>query len=146
MSRKQKRGVLIAAAVGLLAVSGLLFLAAIRDNIVFFHTPTELLAGKAISGSHVRLGGLVEKGSVQRDADGLDVKFRVTDGRQSLLVLYSGILPDLFREGQGVVAEGRLTAGERFEATTILAKHDETYMPREVAAALEGYDPTRADK
>lgn len=139
MSRKSKRGALIALSTGLLAAAFLLFLAAMRDNIVFFHTPTDLLTGKVAAGTHVRVGGLVEKGSVERQANGLDVAFRVTDGNRSLPVRYTGILPDLFREEQGVVAEGALDR-HTFNATTILAKHDENYMPREVSAALEAYE------
>ncbi len=140
MSRKAKRGLLVSLAVGLLAVASLLILAAMRDNIVFFHTPTELLTGKVAAGAHVRIGGLVEKGSIERQDNGLDVTFKVTDGNRSLPVRYSGILPDLFREEQGVVAEGTLDR-QTFTATTILAKHDENYMPREAAAALEAYKP-----
>lgn len=136
MTRKSKRSLMLGLCIALLSAATLLFLAAMRENIVFFHTPTELLAGRVASGTHVRIGGLVEEGSVQRHANGLDVSFRVTDGNQSLNVQYTGILPDLFREGQGVVAEGALDQ-RVFTATTILAKHDENYMPREVAAALK---------
>jgi cytochrome c-type biogenesis protein CcmE len=126
---------LIASGAGILCLASLLAMTAMRDNIVFFHTPTELLSGKVTEGNHVRIGGLVEKGSLERQSSGLDIKFRITDGAQSLPVLYTGILPDLFREGQGVVAEGRYQQGA-FRASTILAKHDENYMPREAAAAL----------
>ena len=138
MTRKSKRGVLIALSVGLLTGSVLLLLVAMRDNVVFFHTPTELMTGKVASGMHVRIGGLVEKGSIERQPNGLDVTFRVTDGNRALPVRYTGILPDLFREEQGVVAEGSLDE-HAFNATTILAKHDENYMPREAAAALDAY-------
>jgi cytochrome c-type biogenesis protein CcmE len=127
---------LIASGAGILCLASLLAMTAMRDNIVFFHTPTELLSGKVTEGNHVRIGGLVEKGSLERQSSGLDIKFRITDGAQSLPVLYTGILPDLFREGQGVVAEGRYQQGA-FRASTILAKHDENYMPREAAAALQ---------
>jgi cytochrome c-type biogenesis protein CcmE len=127
---------LIALGAGILCLASLLAMTAMRDNIVFFHTPTELLSGKVTEGNHVRIGGLVEKGSLERQPSGLDIKFRITDGAQSLPVLYTGILPDLFREGQGVVAEGRYQQGA-FRASTILAKHDENYMPREAAAALQ---------
>jgi cytochrome c-type biogenesis protein CcmE len=127
---------LIALGAGILCLASLLAMTAMRDNIVFFHTPTELLSGKVTEGNHVRIGGLVEKGSLERQSSGLDIKFRITDGAQSLPVLYTGILPDLFREGQGVVAEGRYQQGA-FRASTILAKHDENYMPREAAAALQ---------
>jgi cytochrome c-type biogenesis protein CcmE len=135
MTRRRRRGVLIALGAGILCLASLLAMSAMRDNIVFFHTPTELLSGKVAEGNHVRIGGLVEKGSLERQSSGLDIKFRVTDGARSLPVLYTGILPDLFREGQGVVAEGRYQQGA-FRASTILAKHDENYMPREAAAAL----------
>jgi len=145
MTKKSKRGVLIALSVGLLTGSFLLLLAAMRDNVVFFHTPTELVTGKVESGRHVRIGGLVEKGSVERFPNGLDVAFRVTDGNRTLPVRYSGILPDLFREEQGVVAEGSLER-DVFNATTVLAKHDENYMPREAAAALEGYKTKAPDR
>lgn len=137
MTRKRKRGLLIAAGIGILSIAALLVMAAMRDNIVFFHTPTELLSGKVVSDSQIRIGGLVEKGSLKRQSNGVDFSFRVTDGAESLPVLYTGILPDLFREGQGVVAEGQYRQG-KFHASTILAKHDENYMPREAAAALQG--------
>ena len=135
MTKKQKRGLMIAAGAGVLSVAVLLVMAAMRDNIVFFHTPTELLSGKVVSDSQIRIGGLVEEGSLKRQSNGVDFSFRVTDGAQSLPVVYTGILPDLFREGQGVVAEGQYRKGS-FQASTILAKHDENYMPREAAAAL----------
>lgn len=138
MSRRANRGLLISLVVGLLSAVSLLILAAMRDNIVFFHTPTDLLTGKVAAGAHVRIGGLVEKGSIERQDNGLDVTFKVTDGNRSLPVRYSGILPDLFREEQGVVAEGTLDQ-QTFAATTILAKHDENYMPSEVSAALEAH-------
>ncbi|MBN8911199.1 MAG: cytochrome c maturation protein CcmE [Rhizobiales bacterium] len=138
MTRKSKRGALVALSVGLLTGAALLLLGAMRDNVVFFRTPTELMTGKVASGTHVRIGGLVEKGSIDRRPDGLEVMFRVTDGNRTLPVRYTGILPDLFREEQGVVAEGSLDE-KVFNATTVLAKHDENYMPREAAAALDAY-------
>jgi cytochrome c-type biogenesis protein CcmE len=140
MTRRRRRGVLIASGAGILCLASLLAMTAMRDNIVFFHTPTELLSGKVTEGNHVRIGGLVEKGSLERQSSGLDIKFRITDGAQSLPVLSTGILPDLFREGQGVVAEGQYQQGA-FRASTILAKHDENYMPREAAAALQSANP-----
>lgn len=136
MTKKSKRGVLIGLSAGVLAGAALLLLGAMRDNVVFFHTPTDLMAGKVASGTHVRIGGLVEKGSIARQPNGLEVTFRVTDGNRTLPVRYNGILPDLFREQQGVVVEGSLDENV-FNATTVLAKHDENYMPREAAAALE---------
>jgi len=136
LTRKQRRMSLIAAGLALLGVAVALVLFALEDTIVFFRTPTEV-AEKAIApGQRFRLGGLVEKGSVRRD-EGTTVRFAVTDMEKTIPVLYSGILPDLFREGQGVVAEGRLDASGVFRADTVLAKHDETYMPREVADALK---------
>ncbi len=126
----------------LLALGGLggavaLVLMALEENIVFFYSPTELVEKDIDPGRRLRIGGLVEEGSVVRGgADGL-IAFRVTDLSESVPVRYRGLLPDLFREGQGVVAEGMLGADGTFEASTILAKHDETYMPPEVAEALK---------
>lgn len=138
MSRKANRGLLIALAGSILVVSVLLMLSAFRDNIVFFHTPSDVRSGTVPAGTQTRLGGLVEKGSIKRHSDGMDVAFRITDGANAIDVRYRGILPDLFREEQGVVAEGVVKDG-RLEASTILAKHDENYMPREVSDALEAY-------
>jgi cytochrome c-type biogenesis protein CcmE len=136
MTRKQKRlaliglvGLVIAAALGLI-------LTALRDQIVFFRSPTEVAAGKVRAGEAFRLGGLVEAGSVSREANQI-VRFTVTDGANAVKVIYQGLLPDLFREGQGVVAEGRLDPAGAFAASTVLARHDENYMPREVADALK---------
>lgn len=144
MSKKSRRGLLISLAVGILAASGLLVLSAMRDNIVFFHTPSDIQSGKVMAGKQTRIGGLVEKDSISRQANGMDVAFRITDGANAIDVRYSGILPDLFREQQGVVAEGLVKDGA-FEASTILAKHDENYMPREVSEALKNYKtPTTA--
>ena len=120
----------------MLAVAGLLVMFALRDTIVFFHTPSAVAQGKVQPGQRFRLGGLVKEGSVQRGA-GPDVAFAITDTAATLPVVYRGVLPDLFREGQGVVAEGRIDAGGVFRADTVLAKHDETYMPPEVAKALK---------
>jgi cytochrome c-type biogenesis protein CcmE len=120
----------------LLCLSVALVLVALKDEINFFRSPSEIARNAAADGEQIRLGGLVESGSIERSSDGLQVTFRVTDGTESLPVSYRGILPDLFREGQGVVAEGKMRNGT-FEATTVLAKHDENYMPREVRAALD---------
>ena len=135
MTRKQRRAVLIGASVGVLALSSLLVLFALRDTIVFFHTPSEIAEKGIGAGQRFRLGGLVAEGSVKRGS-GPEVGFAVTDTLATLRVSYRGVLPDLFREGQGVVAEGRLDASGVFVADTVLAKHDETYMPPEVAKAL----------
>ena len=120
-----------------LAGAAALILTALEDNIVFFRTPTEVATGDAPIDRRFRIGGIVVEDSVIRRADGLTVEFRVTDLAHTLPVAYRGILPDLFREGQGVVAEGALDAGGVFRARRLLAKHDETYMPPEVAEALK---------
>jgi cytochrome c-type biogenesis protein CcmE len=135
MSRRQRRLVLIGLCLAVLALAAALALSALRDTIVFFHSPTEIAAKKIDPGTRIRIGGLVKEGSLKRD--GLEARFEVTDGGASLPVVYSGVLPDLFREGQGVVAEGGLLAGGSFRADTVLAKHDENYMPREVVDALK---------
>jgi cytochrome c-type biogenesis protein CcmE len=136
MTRKQRRAVLIATAVGILSLAVLLVLFALRETIVFFYTPSDVVEKEIAAGQRFRLGGLVVQGSVKR-GDGTSVEFAVTDLLKTLTVNYRGVLPDLFREGQGVVAEGSLDGGGRFLADTVLAKHDETYMPPEVAKALK---------
>jgi cytochrome c-type biogenesis protein CcmE len=136
MTRKQRRGVLIGAGVAVLSVAAILMLFAFRQSVVFFHTPSDVAEHKIVPGARFRLGGLVKQGSVVRGA-GTHIDFVVTDTLQSVPVSYEGILPDLFREGQGVVAEGQIGADGRFQADTVLAKHDETYMPPEVAKALK---------
>ncbi len=136
MTRKQRRGVLIGTAVTILSVAAVLVLFAFQDSIVFFHTPSDVAEGKIADGQRFRLGGLVADGSVKR-GEGTRVAFAVTDTLKSVDVVYDGILPDLFREGQGVVTEGKLGANGVFTADTVLAKHDETYMPPEVAKALK---------
>jgi len=136
MTRKQKRGVLIGSAVAVLALAGLLAAIALRETIVFFHTPSDVIEKHLAAGQRFRLGGLVAQGSVKR-GEGAKVDFAVTDTLQSVKVTYRGVLPDLFREGQGVVAEGKLDPNGVFTADTVLAKHDENYMPPEVAAALK---------
>jgi cytochrome c-type biogenesis protein CcmE len=135
MTRRQRRLTLIGIAAIVLSLAAALALSALRDSIVFFVTPSELAAKPIEAGSRFRLGGLVEKGSVQKD--GLTIRFRVTDGGANLPVTYHGLLPDLFREGQGVVTEGKLDSSGTFVADTVLAKHDERYMPKEVADALK---------
>jgi len=136
MTRKQRRLVLIGSSLGVLAVAVGLMLGAMRDSIVFFNSPTDLVEKKQKLGAHVRLGGMVKPGSLTR-GDDLQIRFEVTDGNADIPVSYRGIVPDLFREGQGVVAEGQLQPGGTFKADTILAKHDENYMPREVVDALK---------
>ncbi len=118
------------------AAAAALVLAAFEDNIVFFHSPTELSERNFAPTQRLRIGGLVEAGSVAKAADGVSVSFTVTDTAKSVPVTFKGILPDLFREGQGIVAEGHLREGV-FVATEVLAKHDETYMPPEVAEAIK---------
>jgi len=135
MSRRQRRLVLIGLALFILALAAALALSALRDNIVFFHSPSEIAQKKIEPGTRIRIGGLVKEGSVKRD--GLEARFEVTDGGASLPVTFTGVLPDLFREGQGVVAEGALQENGSFRADTVLAKHDENYMPREVVDALK---------
>jgi cytochrome c-type biogenesis protein CcmE len=135
-TRKQRRLTLIAAAGTVLFLAAGLVLFAMRDTIVFFYGPTEIAEKGVQPGTRMRLGGLVETGSVQRGT-GRRISFGVTDGKTSIKVGYDGLLPDLFREGQGVVTEGVFEGAGRFKADSVLAKHDETYMPREVADALK---------
>lgn len=136
MTRKQRRLVLIGTSLGVLAIAAALVLGALRDSIVFFNSPTDVAEKSIPPGTRMRIGGLVKPGSLQR-GDNLQVSFAVTDGKTDIAVRYQGIVPDLFREGQGVVAEGRLESGRVFAADTVLAKHDERYMPREVVDALK---------
>jgi cytochrome c-type biogenesis protein CcmE len=120
-----------------LVVAAALILAAFRQNLVFFFTPSQVAANEAPLGKTFRIGGMVEKGSVARQADGLTVRFMVTDTAKSIPVEYRGALPDLFREGKGVVAQGRVGANGVFVASEVLAKHDENYMPPEAADAVK---------
>jgi cytochrome c-type biogenesis protein CcmE len=136
MTRKQRRLALISSAGAVLALALGLVLFALRDSITFFYGPTELAEKGIVPGTRLRLGGLVENGTVIR-GQGQTVTFAVTDNRKSVSVTYTGLLPDLFREGQGVITEGVLEAAGRFRADSVLAKHDETYMPREVADSLK---------
>ncbi len=136
MTRKQKRTALVAAALGGLGVATTLVLFALSDTIVFFYTPSDLVEKHVSAGRRVRIGGLVEKGSV-RKFDDAHVEFVVTDTIKTLKVNYRGLLPDLFREGQGVIAEGSTGPDGTFAADSVLAKHDEKYMPPEVAKALK---------
>jgi len=134
---RHKRLAFIAAGLGAVAIATVLVLNAFRSNLVFFFSPSQIAAGEAPKDRAFRVGGLVEAGSVRRQADGITVQFVVTDTARSIPVVYQGILPDLFREGKGVVAEGRLGTDGVFRAEQVLAKHDENYMPPEAAHALE---------
>lgn len=134
-ARKRRRLWVVAISLALLALATGLILTAFRDSIVFFYTPSEVAEKSLPAGRAMRLGGLVEDGSVSRSGD--TIAFKITDLKASLPVTYKGILPDLFREGQGVVAEGAFGKDGVFQARQVLAKHDETYMPPEVAAALK---------
>jgi cytochrome c-type biogenesis protein CcmE len=132
---KRRRLWLLVTSLGVLGVAAALVLTALNDNIVFFYSPSQLAGKKLSPDRNFRLGGLVEQGSVKKD--GQEVRFKVTDLQQTVDVVYRGLLPDLFREGQGVIAEGALGADGVFTAREVLAKHDENYMPPEVAKALK---------
>ena len=144
MTRKQRRLTMIGAGLGVLGLAAALVLFALRDSIVFFNSPTDVVEKHVAPGSRIRLGGLVKEGTLKR-GDNLQVSFEVTDGNKSVPVSYTGILPDLFREGQGVVTEGTLNTAGTFKADSVLAKHDETYMPKEVADALKKQGHWKAD-
>ena len=128
---------MVAGGLAALAAAAALILAAFQQNLVFFFTPSQVAANEAPQGRTFRIGGLVEKGSVKRQPDGVTVRFVVTDTAKSMPVLYRGVLPDLFREGKGVVAQGRIGADGMFQASEVLAKHDENYMPPEAADAVK---------
>src|SRR6478609_5546043 len=136
MTRKQRRLILIGSSLGVLAVAVALVLSAMRQSIVFFNSPTDIVEQHVPPGTRVRVGGLVKDGSIKRSAD-LRINFAVTDGKSDIPVAYQGIVPDLFREGQGVVVEGKMAGSGVFQADTVLAKHDERYRPREVVEALK---------
>ncbi|MGE4111891.1 MAG: cytochrome c maturation protein CcmE [Burkholderiales bacterium] len=136
MKPRHKRFAMIACGVGALGIAAALVLSAFQKNLVFFYTPTQVAANEAPQGRAFRIGGLVTPGSVQRQADGVTVRFTVTDTAQSIPVTYRGALPDLFKEGKGVVAQGKLGADGLFSASEVLAKHDENYMPPEAAEAV----------
>jgi cytochrome c-type biogenesis protein CcmE len=137
MTSRQRRMMLVAAVLGGVVVSATLALRALEENLLYFFSPTEVLAGEVPSERTFRLGGMVQEGSVQREAGSLTVSFAVTDYASTIPVSYTGVLPDLFQEGKGVVARGRLDPSGHFAAAEVLAKHDENYMPPEVAEALE---------
>ena len=136
MTRKQRRLTIIGCALGMLTLAAALVLNALRDSIVFFSTPTMVAEQRVAPGRRFRLGGLVRPGSLKR-GDNLAITFEIADSNAKLPVAYKGILPDLFREGQGVVAEGMLDDSGVFKADAVLAKHDENYMPKDVADALK---------
>ncbi|MBT4770282.1 MAG: cytochrome c maturation protein CcmE [Rhodospirillaceae bacterium] len=137
MTRKRRRLYIVLIAMGFLFAAGALVLSALRDNLVFFYSPTEILEREIQPGQRIRIGGLVEEASVVQASGEVSVMFRVTDLTQTIPVVFTGVLPDLFREGQGVIAEGSLNEDGVFQATNVLAKHDENYMPPEVAEALK---------
>lgn len=136
MIAKNQRLVLVLLALGAVAAAALLALSGLRDRAAFFYAPADVLAAVPPPDQPVRLGGMVEKGSIRRAPDGVSVAFVVTDGKATTPVTFSGIAPDLFREGSGVVAEGHFNADRSFTATNLLAKHDERYMPPEVAGRM----------
>src|SRR5687768_6802010 len=143
MKPRHKRIALIVGGLAALGVAAGLVLSAFQSNLVFFFSPTEVLANKAPQGRAFRIGGMVETGTVKRQSDGLTVRFNVTDTAKTVPVVYTGILPDLFKEGKGVVAQGKLAQDGIFRADEVLAKHDENYMPPEAADALDQADKAR---
>jgi cytochrome c-type biogenesis protein CcmE len=137
MKSRHQRMIWIAAGVAALGIAATLVLNAFQSNLVFFFTPTQVANGEAPKGKNFRIGGLVEPGSVKRTGDGTEVVFRVTDNAKSMTVNFKGILPDLFKEGRGIVAQGAIQPDGAFRASEVLAKHDENYMPPEAAEALK---------
>ena len=137
MKARHKRFILIAIGLALLGLAAMLILNAFKSNMVFFYTPTQVEKGEVPKGTGFRVGGLVVPGSLKRQDDGLTVRFEITDTAKTIPVVYKGILPDLFKEGKGVVAQGKIGASGLFEASEVLAKHDENYMPPEAAEALK---------
>jgi cytochrome c-type biogenesis protein CcmE len=144
-SRKKRRFILILTGLSVLGIATGLILFALRDGIVFFHSPSDIVAKNIQAGTRFRLGGLVVNNSIVK-GENQQVIFAVTDTKTDIPVSYRGLLPDLFREGQGVVVEGVLQADKTFKADTVLAKHDETYMPREVADALKKQGTWKGEK
>ena len=137
MKPRHKKLTIIIMSVAALGLSTALVLDAFQSNLVFFFSPSQVAANEAPRGKSFRIGGLVEEGSVKRQSDGITVSFVVTDTAKNIPVVYTGILPDLFKEGKGVVAQGKLSSEGVFRADEVLAKHDENYMPPEAADALE---------
>ena len=151
MKARQKRIALIVAGLVILGIAATLVLNALNSNIALYISPTDVLAGKAPQGKAFRIGGMVKEGSIKREADGVTVSFVVTDTEKDVPVAYKGILPDLFKEGKGVVAQGKLETGAgngvRFVASEVLAKHDENYMPPEAAKAVgDAHERAAANK
>lgn len=136
-AKQRNRLIIIAAIVIGVGVATALTLVALQENINLFYSPTQVAQGEAPTDHTFRIGGLVKEGTVSRDSEGLQVRFDVTDGANAVTVRYKGILPDLFREGQGIVAQGQLSPAGHFQAQDVLAKHDENYMPPEVEDALK---------
>ena len=143
MKPRHKKLAIIASSVTALGVASVLVLNAFQSNLVFFFSPTQVANKEAPLGKSFRIGGLVEEGSVKRQGDGVTVSFAVTDTAQVIPVVYTGILPDLFKEGKGVVAQGKLGDNGIFRADEVLAKHDENYMPPEAASALDQAEKAR---
>jgi len=146
MKPRHQRMIAIAAGVALVAIAAALVLNAFQGNVVFFFSPSQVAAKEAPLEKTFRIGGMVQTGSFKRRADGLTVEFVVTDTAKTLPVVYKGILPDLFKEGKGVVAQGRLGADGVFTASEVLAKHDENYMPPEAAHALSKAEAEKASR
>ena len=146
MKPRHQRLAAIAAGLALIAIAAALVLNAFQGNVVFFFSPSQVAAKEAPLERTFRVGGMVEKGSLKRQSDGLTVEFVVTDTAKSIPVVYKGILPDLFKEGKGVVTQGKLGPDGVFRATEVLAKHDENYMPPEAAAALSKAHAEKAAK
>lgn len=144
MTPRQKRLAWIVAGLVLVGAAVGLVLFALKNNVSLYFTPTQVHHNEAPQGRNFRIGGLVEAGSVKRENDGLTVRFNITDTAQNMQVIYKGILPDLFKEGKGVVAQGKLEADGVFRAEEVLAKHDENYMPPEAADALKKAEATKA--
>lgn len=137
MTPRKKRIVIVCSILAGMGIAAALILTAFEENLLYFYSPTQIIAGEAPTTRAFRIGGLVKEGSVQRNADNLKISFVLTDTVNQVEVVYEGILPDLFREGQGIVANGKLQSGNTFIAEQVLAKHDENYMPPEVAQALQ---------
>ena len=147
MKPRHKRITLIIGGLAILGLVATLVLNAFQSNLVFFFSPTQVAAGEAPRGKSFRIGGMVKEGSLQRESDGVTMRFVVTDTDKDMMVAYKGILPDLFREGKGVVAQGKLGDDGVFAASEVLAKHDENYMPPETAKAVgDAHERTAANK